>query len=204
MLTRRDFLTRILGAAALAVVPASLLLETKDEALEAARWRDVYRFAHAEAWRILQTKLQLRSFAFETVDGPFRIGERTADGVLMAHQHSVQLKPDGLDGERELSPAMQLLAHAIEGQWLDRLGTIPIPSARDTLAYSETVGPLRLIVGVVFDFSSGETYQVARFDIIGGSTPGGLKVKERRRQALLADRIRARLARPRRVLPLPV
>lgn len=206
MLTRRDFLQRVLGAAALAAVPAPLLEAVRSEAAEAERWRDVYAYTLVEGWRRLRCELAAREwrYALDPCVLPQRLGDRTPSGVQMAHQFNVELRPH--PRENELDAAMHVLANALEAAGVDHLAHFERPRG-GLFNYADEAGPLRLIVAVVPNYHGAPTdglfRTAARFDLIGGTTPEGLRRAERRRQARLATHIKTRLARSRRVLPLP-
>lgn len=188
MMNRRSFLTWALGTtAALTVLPAIeplSILPTPQQ--DAAAWLSTYAELHREAYRLF--KEFMASFGLPVADACVfadmagtRLGYVLPDQTLVRHQLNVMLDSSVL--ERSVEPAMHVLAAKAAGYGMDRFGSLFVPHGG--LDYGDNRGALRMIK--CYQIHTDE--DLVRFDVVGGSSPAGLRRISHRKQAELKARL---------------
>lgn len=192
-LSRRGFLTSLFGASAAALLLPSIDLSAYSSAptispaiAEKPLWNATFKAAHRKALRLLTIEMEKRGIRItpNVVTQLSRMGDVTDDGIVMAYQRFVEVR--GGDNGRTLEPGMASLAAALASRGIDRFGTMTLPPG---CAYASMIGPLRMIVQ--YDLSDDLTR--TRFDVLGGSSPEGLRLAQRYDSDMLKARIRRRL-----------
>lgn len=191
-LSRRGFLTAVLGASTAALVlpkidliAAQLPVEQVD-VLEGPLWRSTFEEIHREAYACFIRDIEQAGRPLKSLHEESKIGQRISTGEILAHQASVGADPDGL----HVPAAMAALSRVVLDDGLDRYGILPCPNGG--VAYAESLGPLRMIaMPDRFEFDRFGRL-LLRFDVVGASSEPSFV--QRRRTEELKLRIRRRIA----------
>lgn len=209
MLSRRGFLEAILGTAAAAlVVPRIEAIANAGgfptaAAAEHAAWQDTYMEVLKAANEMFVSKLAEHGVQVRPED-VYRgdrngIGIRTPDDVLLTTIRAVSFNGDDLSRpechERVVVPAITALAVNAVSAGIDRYAALPMPKG---VEFSGNAGALNMIIA--FDVLSTQT--LARFSVLGGSSPDGPRIAARYNAQRTKIAIRRRLGTY-RTLPLP-
>lgn len=194
-MNRRSFLTTLFGSAVAAtMLPA---IEQEAEALKGAgfsvekdrlAWRLAYEAAHLRAYELfkadmLDAGIDILAHHLERIGG---LGCYRSDGIRISTQRSVMVS--SLDQVGALIPAMSALSEALASRGIDRF---VIPILPPGCEFADTIGPLRM--AVQYQIDAGAT--LYRFDVVGGSSPAGERIANKRRADYTKYLIRSRLGK---------
>lgn len=188
-MNRRSFLSWALGTtAAVAVLPTieALAIDATPQA-EMAAWVSTYAHLHLEAYWLFKEFMAgyglpvAEEFVFRDAGNPTQLGYVLPGDTLVRHQLNVFLDAGVL--ERSIEPAMRALAARTSSHGIDRYGSLMLPWGG--VDYAATRGALRMVKA----YSVAEGQDLVRFDVIGGSSPDGLRMLSRRKQAVLKARL---------------
>lgn len=188
MLTRRSFLTALLGASAAAVaLPRVEWLSDTILPFHSPAWTCSFEAVHRAAATMFRQQMGLRGLQPEIING-----SALGHGPLR-HQWNVSLPPWHViersgEAAREhyFEPAIELLANSCAKDGLDLYGQLKIHERVD---YCANIDCLRMTCGYDATF---EVLSV-RWDIIGGASAIGAQIARRNHANDLKQWIRLRL-----------
>jgi hypothetical protein len=195
-MTRRGFLSALLGTSAAVALFPDFLSQPSDALIEVpiVSWPSIYREAHWRAFRMFHDAMLERGIV--VCGSPYpevnALGGRLPSGLVVDQQHGIICDSVDLRDAESLEPAMRALAQRCDfdefaGQAVWYHGTI----------YAGVIGPLRMVVAYSLMMDGDRL----RFDVMGAESEAQKWRRELERREQLKFAIRRRLPMYRRQRP---
>lgn len=207
MLNRRDFLTRVIGASAAALVLPHIellaaRLEPAADTLAGPAWSSAYSAVHAHAYRLFCDRMAAVGIDASLWHDVAMIGAALPNGAIITNQLNVGFDAENITPEGTLIPAISALANGLIDRGVDQFGCL-LSDLHGPL-YADSIGPLRMVVVYNVNPHEGHPELMGRFDIVGAQSEAGHRRANLRKQQYLKNRLTRKRLHSGPVLNYPI